>query len=126
MSQVTNRAELSREDFMKILVEELSQQDPMSPMENGEFLGQLVNIGNLEAISGLSANFKSLIFQNQLGSASGVLGKMVTGVSEDGRVVSGRADRLEVDGETLTLLVGGERMRFDKILEVAQTVSEEA
>lgn len=119
-STVSNRAQLSREDFLKILVEELSQQDPMKPMDNAEFLGQLVSLGNLEAISDMSTKFGDLIFQSQMGSASGILGKQVTGVDERGDVVTGIAERLEVDGKDLVLDVQGRRVNFTKVLEVSE------
>ena len=40
-------ASLSREDFMNILLAEMSHQDPMNPVDNQEFLSQLAQLQTL-------------------------------------------------------------------------------
>ncbi len=87
--------ELGQEDFLKLLVAQLKNQDPSNPVENGEFLGQIAQFSMVNGIDGLGASFDSVassLFSNQAMQASQLVGKDIlvetnTGVLEaDGSV----------------------------------------
>jgi len=50
---------LDQDDFLKILVAQMSNQDPMEPTDNGEFLAQMAQFTMLEQIKEMSASFSS-------------------------------------------------------------------
>ena len=51
--------ELGRDEFLKLLVTQLQNQDPLSPQENGEFVAQLAQFSSLEEAQKLSGSFSS-------------------------------------------------------------------
>src|ERR1044072_3930068 len=45
---------LGQADFLRLMTEQLQHQDPLKPMENSEFLGQLAQFSTVQAIGNLN------------------------------------------------------------------------
>ena len=56
----TKRNELGLDDFFKLMITQLKNQDPMKPMENGEFLSQIAQFGTVSGIDKLNKTFDDL------------------------------------------------------------------
>lgn len=69
--------QLGKDDFLKILVTQLSNQDPTSPMENTEFIAQMAQFSSLEQMTNMSQNFEKLTSMISVSEAAGMLGKNV-------------------------------------------------
>ncbi len=72
--------ELGEDAFMKLLLAQLQNQDPMDPMDNGEFMSQLAQFEAVSGISELNSSFEnfSTSFQsNQALQASSLVGRWV-------------------------------------------------
>jgi flagellar basal-body rod modification protein FlgD len=51
------QAALGQEQFLKLMLTQLQNQDPTAPMESAEFLGQLAQFGTVSGIQGLQQQF---------------------------------------------------------------------
>lgn len=72
---------LGQEQFLKLLTTQLTHQDPMKPMESGEFLGQMAQFSTVSGIQDLQASFKSFadsINSGQALQAAGLVGHFVS------------------------------------------------
>src|SRR5574344_2959519 len=56
----TASQQLGKDDFLKILITQLSNQDPSSPMENTEFVAQMAQFSSLEQMTNMSTEFAKL------------------------------------------------------------------
>jgi flagellar basal-body rod modification protein FlgD len=81
--------QLGKDAFMKLLVAELKQQDPMDPMKAREMVGQLADLSTVEKLTGIDDKLTTL--QNITAASSGI--------SNAGLI--GR--RVEADTKNLTL-----------------------
>lgn len=77
---------LGQEQFLKLLTTQLTHQDPMKPMENGEFLGQMAQFSTVSGIQELQASFKDFaesISSDQALQAAGLVGRYVSAPSQE-------------------------------------------
>ena len=78
---------LGQEDFLKLMTTQLQNQDPMKPMENGNFLAQIAQFSTVQGIGDLNSNFSALsasLVSNQALQATNLVGHQVlapTGVA---------------------------------------------
>jgi flagellar basal-body rod modification protein FlgD len=103
---------LGKDDFLKLLLTQLSYQDPMSPMENTEFIAQMAQFSSLEQMSNMARDFSKLnqdfsrLADVLAGSeASGALGKPVE-VQNGDRVVQGIVKAVSRGGAPEVLVNG--------------------
>ena len=77
---------LGKDDFLKILITQLSYQDPTSPMEDKEFIAQMAQFSSLEQMTNMAADFAKMARMLKVTEASGALGKAVEINLEDDSV----------------------------------------
>jgi flagellar basal-body rod modification protein FlgD len=73
----TASQELGKDDFLKLLITQLQNQDPTSPMENTEFIAQMAQFSSLEQMTNMSTEFTKLANMLNSGEAVSLLGKSV-------------------------------------------------
>ena len=91
---------MQMEDFLQLLTSQISNQDPLEPMKDTEFISQMANIASLEQMQQFTKGFETFADSHQDMVAQAYLGKKVN-ISEDGSDVSGLVDSAEKndDGE---------------------------
>lgn len=81
--------EMSSEDFIRVIFTELQNQDPLNPSDTTAVLEQLNSIRSIESDINLINKLESLVTENQLASASSMLGSFVGGLTDDAQRVAG-------------------------------------
>jgi flagellar basal-body rod modification protein FlgD len=94
---------LNSEQFVKIMFTELSKQDPMEPNDSKALLDQLSSLRNIQANMDLQNKLGTLVAQNELSAASGLIGRTVSGVSDDDERVQGVVQRVVRDSSGAVL-----------------------
>jgi flagellar basal-body rod modification protein FlgD len=127
-SQITNKnMQLKAEDFIKMMVTQLQNQDPLEPAKNGELLAQMSQIGQLQTSTTLQESFKSLMMQSQIGSAGNLIGKSVRGMDDQNETIDGVVTSVRVSGSNVYLeLDNGKSLDMTRVTNIAGTSSNPA
>ncbi len=109
---------LGKEDFLKLLIMQLTHQDPTAPMNDREFIAQMAQFSTLEQMTNMSAEFGKLKNLLQLNQAVNLLGKKVE-VTEGTKVVKGVVEA--VSGQDFPqLLVDGSYYDYSQLSKVLE------
>jgi flagellar basal-body rod modification protein FlgD len=113
--------DLKPEDFIKMMVTQLQNQDPTQPAKNEELLAQMSQIGQLQSSNALTDSLKGMVLQNQIGSAGNMIGKTVQGTDDTDADVKGIVNSVKVNGDGVYLeLDSGRTLAMSKVTSIAQ------
>ena len=119
-SKKSNPYDLKTEDFIKMMITQLQNQDPTEPVKNEELLAQMSQISQLQSSSTLTTTLQGLNLQNQIGSASSLIGKSVKGLDSNGAPVGGIVNSIKVVGNNVQLqLDSGQALGLGNVTDIA-------
>ena len=90
---------MNQEDFLKILLTQLTYQDPMKPMDNQEFMAQMAQFTSLEQTQQLNDKISTLISNQAALQSVGLIGRTVD-ISSASGAVTGTVVSLSLSGES--------------------------
>jgi flagellar basal-body rod modification protein FlgD len=95
---------MGMEDFLKILLTQLTYQDPLKPVDNQEFMAQMAQFTALEQSQQMNEKM-SLLVSNQAALQSvGLIGRTVD-LTANGSALTGTVTALSLAGESPSLTV---------------------
>lgn len=113
-----NKSMLTQEDFLKLLTVQLQNQDPLKPMEDAQFMGQMAQFASLEQTKELTNTVTKLSSSLGFSSAQQFLGKNVTITQSDGVEVKGTVEGIVIDVGVPKVLVNDKSYATDLITSV--------
>jgi flagellar basal-body rod modification protein FlgD len=116
--------DLDIDSFLKLLISELQNQDPLDPMDNSEMVQQIGQIREIGATDDLTRTLGKLSSSQELVTASSLIGQKVSGLADDASAVDGVVDRITVetssenDARSVKVHVGEKTMDIKNIREI--------
>jgi flagellar basal-body rod modification protein FlgD len=107
-TQASNKAaSLGKDDFLKLFVAQLQHQDPMNPMQDAEFMGQMAQFSTLEQITNMAGANTAMADNLAFNKSVSLIGRTVTYMDEDKQTHTGTVDRVTTKDGKPALTVGG-------------------
>jgi flagellar basal-body rod modification protein FlgD len=121
-------AQMGKEAFMELLVQQLKNQDPLSPMDNDKFIAQLTQLSSLEGIQNLNDNMVGLAMlqqgnalMSQLTQSSALIGKEVTYIDlNTGEEQTGTVLSVKIEDGLAVLNIDGEDVPLASVIEITE------
>jgi flagellar basal-body rod modification protein FlgD len=95
-STTQGKSSLGKDDFMKLMIAQLKNQDPLNPMEGTEFSAQLAQFSSLEQLTNLNTYMKQSVDANAVLTQS-INNTLITGLI--GKEVKINGGDLQVRGQ---------------------------
>ncbi len=114
---------MDSEVFMKLLVAQLRNQDPSSPMDTNQMMAQQTQMASLEQLTKMSSTSSEQFALTMRMAAMNIVGKSVSYTAADGSVVSGSATGASFANSVPTIKVGGANVNLDNILSIDPTAA---
>ncbi len=109
-------------DYMKLLVTQLRNQNPLEPLDNNEMASQLAQFSQLQQLESMNASFADVLAGIQRAYAASLIGKQVSFMQEDaesGEIQSGVVEQVynNLDGKIM-LVVEGHTIGIEDVIAV--------
>jgi flagellar basal-body rod modification protein FlgD len=106
---------LNQADFLKLLVTQMSSQDPLNPESDTDFAAQLAQFSSLQATQAMGGNLQTI-------QATGLIGQTVwVTPSTGGSSVSGVVTAVQIAAGTPEIMVNGQSYNLSQLMAVAPT-----
>jgi flagellar basal-body rod modification protein FlgD len=106
---------LNQDDFLKLLVAQLSAQDPMNPQKDTEFISQMSQFSSLEQSKSMVTSLADLQTEQKRVQANGLLGRQVEIQTGKDTTVTGVVDSIQYQEGTPLIVVKGQAYDLSQV-----------
>jgi len=122
-SSPINTASNIQLDYMKLLVTQLQNQNPLEPMDNSEMASQLAQFSQLQQLESMNSTFASVLSSTERSYANSLIGKEISFATENETgsrdITNGIVEEVinNVDGEII-LVTANHTIALDGVISI--------
>ncbi len=110
-------------DYMKLLVAQLQNQNPLEPLDNKDMAAQLAQFSQLQQMETLNGSFSRVLESVQRSYASSLIGKEVSfkGLAPDGatETKTGQVEEVSIEDDgSIVLTIDSERVNLTDVTSI--------
>lgn len=110
---------LDGEVFLRLLVTQLTHQDPSSPMDTNAMISQTTQLAMMEQLTALTDTGSEAFALNMRQAATSLIGQEAGYEDADGKTVTGIVTKVTFDGPIPQVTIGGKEIPLDAITGIA-------
>jgi flagellar basal-body rod modification protein FlgD len=114
---------LDQGDFLKLLVTQMTSQDPLNPKSDLDSIAQMASFSALEQSKSMEAQMQQLTSQQQILQANSMIGRTVTLQLDSNTATTGVVDGVQIDSGIPRVVVGGHAFDLSQVLTIQPTVN---
>lgn len=109
---------MDSDQFMQILLAQLTHQNPLEPMDNAEMMNQFSQLNSLQELRQIHTGMDQVSSSNQVMYLASLIGKHVKANRPDGKVIEGVVEGVVTEKDNPQVRIGTEEVPLDEIIEV--------
>ena len=113
--------DLDTQAFLKMMIAELQNQDPLNPMDNAKMLEQISQIRSITSNDALTGSIESLQMGQSMATAASLIGKTIVGQDVLGEEAVGVVEKVAFEDGKPYLYVGQTIVELSKVYGMAET-----
>lgn len=118
---------LGQDDFLKLMIAELKNQDPSQSVDSTQYVAQLAQFSALEqmtnvvqAVDKLNSDMTTLSQQTLLTQGAALIGKEVSGTDAAGNKVQGTVSQVNMQNGEVQLQIGSSTLNLNQVNTISQ------
>jgi flagellar basal-body rod modification protein FlgD len=112
---------LSQDDFLRLLVAQMSSQDPLNPQTDTQMAAQMAQFTALQQSGTMSDNIATMLKQQEVLQANGMLGGTVTLQVDPKTTATGIVEAVQLDGGIPKIVVNGVAYELSQVIKLTST-----
>src|ERR1700743_1486678 len=109
---------LSQQDFLNLLVTQMTSQDPLQPMDSQDMLAQMVQFSTLNANTTMQSTLGQMQTGQDFSQATPLLGRQVTVQVDGSTTAQGVVTGVNTSGDVPEITVNGQSYTLSQVLSV--------
>ena len=116
-AKVTSTA-LDSNQFMQILMAQLTHQNPLEPMDSNEMMSQFSQLNSLQELRDIHSAMDKVSVTNQTTYLASLIGKTVKVNRPDGKILEGVVEGVIANKDNPQIRVGNQTVDLSDVLEI--------
>src|SRR5690606_11647738 len=117
----TGSNNLGRDEFLKILITQISHQDPTQPLQDKEFIAQMAQFTSVEQMTAMATEMR--LMRQSIGWASSLIGKSINWTLLDSEtqqpvVKTGKVEAINIKEGNQYVLADGQDVPLEQITKI--------
>ena len=110
---------LSQADFLKLVVAQMSNQDPMNPQSDTQFISQMATFSSLQEAQTTGSEISGMRSDQQIQQANDLIGRSVDLQSGSTLPINGLVTGVQVQNGVPKIVVNGQPYTLSDVLDIA-------
>jgi flagellar basal-body rod modification protein FlgD len=116
---------LSEQDFLNLLVTQMTSQDPMNPMTNQDMLSQMVQFSTLQGNTSMQSTLSGMQSGQAFSEANSMIGKQVNLLMDSkGDTTQGVVSGVDLSSGTPQIIVNGQSYGITQVISVTPAATQ--
>lgn len=111
----SNSGQIDKDGFLKILVSELKNQDPMNSQDDTQYIAQMAQFSALEQMENLNEGLQNLSINIKFQEGSSMIGKSATIHTGNDQYITGLISGVKLTNGTVKVVCGGNEYDIDDV-----------
>jgi flagellar basal-body rod modification protein FlgD len=115
---------LEQDDFLKLVVAQLTTQDPLNPQKDTEFIAQMAQFSQLEQAKTMQSDIAAMRSEQTFLQANSLLGRSVELRDAQGTITHGTVTSVQFSGGTPLIVVNGQPRYLDEVISISPATAD--